>query len=136
MANDTIIAHDAYLAFGGTVLSTRYRTFSPEETAETVDTTSGDDDYVTREVTVIDAKASLEIVLPGGTAGTATWAAVKPGNRGTLEWAPQGTAATAVRHYASDAVCVKRGKPLNYRDVTVVSIDFEVSSNVVDTVYS
>jgi len=135
MANDSIIAHDAYITFGGTVLSTRYRTFNPEETAETVDTTSGDDDYVTREVTVVDAKAAVEIVLPGGNTGTATWEAVKPGNRGTLEWAPQGTATGAIRHYASDAVVAKRGKPLNYRDVTVISVDFEISANVVDTVY-
>ena len=137
MAANAIVGNDSVIQFGGTVLSTRYRTFSPEESGETVESTAGDDDYVTRVFTVIDAKASMELVAEGGTAGSGTtvWAAVKPGNTGTLEWAPEGTAGSAVRHYASTAICVKRSKPLNYRDVTVLGVDFEISSDIVDTTY-
>jgi len=135
VADNAIVAHDAVIRFGGTVLSTRYRTFSPEETGETVESTAGDDDYVTREFTVIDAKASMEIVAEGGTGGTTVWAALKPGNEGTLEWSPEGTASGAIKHYVSRAIVVKRAKPLNYRDVTVLAADFEISADIVDTTW-
>lgn len=137
MADNAVIPAGAYIAFGGTVLSTRYRTYGHEETGETVESTAGADTHVTREFTVIDGKASMEMVHEGGTAGqgTVVWEAVKPGNEGTLEWAPEGTATGSPRHYVTRALAVKRTMPFNYRDVIVIAVDFEYSAPIVDTTY-
>ena len=124
---------DLYVIFGSTALTTDYRSFTEEETIDTVEKTAGADTVKTYLTTTKDGTASIDVL--DSTGGTAAWAAVAVGTEGTLEWAPEGTAATKPRHYVN-AIVTSRSKPVAYADVVTFTVNFQFSGAVTDTVYS
>jgi len=122
-----------YVIFGSTALTTDYRSWTEEETIDTVDKTAGADTVKTYLTTTKDGTASIDVL--DSTGGTAMWAAVAVGTEGTLEWAPEGTATTKPRHYVN-AIVTSRSKPVAYADVVTFTVNFQFSGAVTDTVYS
>jgi len=124
---------DLYVIFGSTALTTDYRSWTEEETIDTVDKTAGADTVKTYLTTTKDGTASIDVL--DSTGGTAMWAAVAVGTEGTLEWAPEGTADTKPRHYVN-AIVTSRSKPVAYADVVTFTVNFQFSGAVTDTTYS
>jgi len=121
-----------YVTFGGTVLDTDYRSFSASEETGLVDASGGADANRTYLTTLKDGTASITVMIQVG--DTTTWAAVAPQLSGTLEWATEGTAATKPRHYAQ-AIVVSREKSMEYEDLVVGDVEFQLNSAVTDTTY-
>ena len=121
-----------YLAFGGTVLDTDYRSFGPDESTGIVDQSAGNDASRTYLTTLKDGSASSTIVIQA--ADTTTWGAVALGTEGTLEWAEEGTAATKPRHYVN-AIVTGRKKSMEYADLVVADISWQFSGAVTDATY-
>lgn len=121
-----------YLRFGSTVLSGDFRSFSPEETIETVDASAGNDTFRTKLTTLKDGSASVSLVDQTG--GTALWGALVPGMQGTLEWGPEGTAAGKPKHTAM-AIVTSRSRDIPYDDIVVLNVEFALNSEVTDDTY-
>lgn len=121
-----------YCTFGGTVLDTDYRSFSHSEETGTVDGSAGSDANRTYLTTLKDGTASVSILIQAG--DTSTWDAVAPQSSGTLEWAPEGTASTKPRHYAQ-AIVTSREMSMEYDDVAVGDVEFQLNGSVTDTTY-
>jgi len=124
----------AYLAFGGTVLDTFYRNFTPTQTGATVDQTSGADTAIKRLFTLKDGNASMTYRAETGTAGTPIWALMPIGASGTLEWGPEGTATSAPRAHVQ-AFLTAKTPPIIYNDVTVWQFSWEFDDVITETVY-
>lgn len=124
----------AYLAFGGVVLDTDYRSFSAAEEIGLVDQSAGADLNRTYLSELKDGTASESIVIQGGTAGTAVWTAVAPGTAGTLEWGQEGTAANLPRSYVW-AFVKSRERKMEYADLIVADIVWQFSGAVTDVTY-
>ncbi len=121
-----------YLKFGSTTLQSDFRSFEPNESIDTVDSSAGSDTFKTKLTTLKDGKATVELV--DQTAGTVLWAAVVPGTSGTLEWGPEGTATNKPKHYC-DAIVTSRTKTVPYSDIVVLKIEWAMNGAVTDTVY-
>ena len=121
-----------YLLFAGNVLDTDYRAFSAGEEIGIVDQSAGADTSRTYLTTLEDGTASATIVIQA--ADTTTWGYVDIGTEGTLEWAEEGTAATKPRHYAN-AIVTSREKSMEYADLIVGDIEWQLSGAVTDTTY-
>lgn len=78
--------------FRGITLTEHGRNFEITHEQEQADGTAGADDYRVFLNTVKNIGASMDILQSSGTAGSAVIAALQPGQEGTLEWAPEGTA--------------------------------------------
>lgn len=121
-----------FLKFGSTVLSADFRNFDSEEEAGLADASAGNDANRSYLVTLKDGKATIELVAQAG--GTALWAALAAGTRGTLEWGDEGTAVGKPRHTV-EAVVQKRSRQIPYDDIVVYSADFQYSGAVADGTY-
>lgn len=121
-----------YIKFGATVLSSDWRTFTPQEEVGLADASAGNDTNRTYLTTLKDGKASLELVAQA--AGTAVWNALAPGVTGTLEWAPEGTA-TGKQKHSVPAIVMSRQAEQPFDDLTVYKVDFQFNGAVTDTVY-
>ena len=126
-----------YLTFGSTVLSAEYRKFTADENIGLKDASAGGDTARTYLTELTDGKATYEATDQTGTTaigGSAIWAALAKGTSGSLNWAPEGTATGKPRHYVNAIVkSVKRD--LVYDDVTKISVEWQYSGAVTDTVY-
>jgi len=125
----------AYIKFGSTELDAYYRSAGWSEEIDLVEETAGSDANKKYLTAVLDGTSDLELIMPSGTAGTAVWAAVKPGTEGTLEIGPEGTAAGKAKHTVN-AIVKSRGKPLTYNDITTFSVSFQFSGAVTDSTYA
>jgi hypothetical protein len=121
-----------YLKFGSTTLQADFRSFEPNETIDTVDSSAGSDTFKTKLSTLKDGKATVELVDQTG--GSALWTAVVPGASGTLEWGPEGTAVGKPRHYC-DAIVTGRTKTIPYSDIVVLKVEWAMAGAVTDTAY-
>jgi len=121
-----------YLAFGGVVLDTDYRSFGPSEEVGVVDQSAGADTARTYLTTLTDGTGSSAIVLQA--ADTTTWGAVALKTEGTLEWGEEGTAAGKPRHHVN-AIVTGRSKDISYADVIIATIAWQYSGAVTDTTY-
>jgi len=128
-----VTGKNAYVAFKGTQYSL-YRSFSPEQTIDMVDKSSGSDASKTYLTTLADGSASVELVMQEGTAGTAAYANLAPGGEGTLEWGVEGTSAGKVRHYVN-AIVKSRSEPFKYNDLSLCNAAFQYSGAVTDGTY-
>lgn len=129
MPSDTgIVGKNAYIAFGGTVLSTNYRTLNSDASIGTVDQTAGADDGMMRLTTLTDSNFSLDIKRPSGAAGTATWVGLAPGAEGTFEFGPAGTATGNVKATVN-AILDGRTNPITYNDLVIDSMNFVQNDN-------
>lgn len=121
-----------YLAFGGKVLSTDYRSFAPSEEIGIVDQSAGADAARTYLTTLEDGTATATIVVQAS--DTATWGAVAPGSEGTLEWGDEGTAGGKPRHYVN-AIVTGRNQSIAFDDLVVGDLSFQFSGEPADTTY-
>jgi len=121
-----------YLAFGGVVLDTDYRSFGPSEEVGVVDQSAGADTARTYLTTLTDGTGSSAIVLQAS--DTTTWGAVALKTEGTLEWGEEGTTAGLPRHYVN-AIVTGRSKDISYADVIIATIAWQYSGAVTDTTY-
>jgi len=127
-----ITGTNLYLVFGSKVLDTDYRSFSDSEEMNLVDQSAGSDTARTYLTTLKDGTASATIVVQSGDTGT--WGALVPGTEGTLEWGPEGTAATKPRHYVN-AIVSTRERSMEYADLVVADIEWQFSGAVTDDTY-
>ena len=135
MASATgITGKNAYIAFGGTVLSTNFRTVSFEDNITTVDQSAGADAGMTRLTTLRDGAFSLELKRPAG--GTTNWITLTPGQEGTLEVGPEGTASNKPKA-SVNVILTAKSTPVTYNDVVIDTLTFEQndSTGVVWTSY-
>lgn len=127
MASATgIVGSAAYIAFGGTVLSTNFRTVNTEDSIATVDQSAGSDVGMTRLTTLRDGNFSLELKRPAG--GTTNWITLTPGQSGTLEVGPEGTAASKPKMTVT-AILTSRSTPITYNDIVIDTLNFEQNDN-------
>jgi hypothetical protein len=135
MASDTgITGKNAYIAFGGTVLSSNYRTLSTEDSIGTVDQSAGSDAGITMLTTLRDGSFSLELKRPTG--GTTNWITLVPGQEGTLEVGPEGTATNSPK-MTVNVILTSRSTPVTYNDIVIDTLNFahDDSTGVVWTSY-
>lgn len=127
MASATgIVGKNAYIAFGGTVLSTNFRTVNTSDSIATVDQSAGADVGITRLTTLRDGAFSLELKRP--TTGTVNWITLVPGQEGTLEVGPEGTT-TGNPKMAVNVILQARSTPVVYNDVVIDTLTFEQNAN-------
>jgi len=126
---------DLVVLFNGHQLEADFRSFDVPESITIVDASAGDDVAKYKLTGQEDGSATFSGLGQTGATGTAWWGYVAKGTRGTLEWAPEGTASTKPRHYVADAVVSGRDGSFGYEGPVEVSVDFEFSSAVVDTAY-
>lgn len=121
-----------YLKFVSTVLSVDYKSYDQDEEIGLVDKSAGADTYRTYLITLKDGTATAESLEQAG--GTVLWTAVTPGTEGTLEWAPEGTAATKQKHVVN-AIVKSRKRTTVHDDIVKINISFQFSGAVTDSVY-
>ena len=121
-----------YVIFDSTVLNTDYKSFSESEEGGVVDASAGADANRTYLTTLKDGTASITINVQAS--DTTTWGGVAPLTGGTLEWAPEGTAAGQPRHYVT-AIVLSREKSMEFEDLVVADLEFQFNGAVSDTTY-
>lgn len=122
-----IIGKNAWISFGGTVISTDYRTFSQDGSADTVDLTAGADAHKTFAVGAADDTVSIEVLIDG----TAAWVACLPATEGTLIVAPEGSTSGKPKTTAVATVS-KRSRKLAYNDVYSMAVDWVMATAPTD----
>jgi len=128
------VGKNAYIAFGGTAITSDYRTMEWSEEAGVVDASAGTDAYITQLTTQITGNASLTMRAISGTAGTATWSALANNSEGTLEFAPEGTA-SGNRKLQVNAIVSSRVDTMGYNSVAEWNINWVFNGQVTDTQY-
>jgi hypothetical protein len=127
MASETgTTGKNAYISFGGTVLSTNFRTFSSDNTMATVDQSAGSDTGITRLTTLEDSTFSIEVKRPA--AGTTNWIGLQVGAQGTLEHGPEGTATGKPKETAI-AILTGFSTSTPYADLVIDTYSFEQDDN-------
>jgi len=121
MSDAGVTGKSFYLKFGSTTLSTNYRSASSNEAMSLIDQSAGSDDYNTYLESLSNGTMSVTAKLAAG--DTTTWAAVKPGTEGTLEWGEEGTVAGKPKHTVL-AIVESRAKSASYNDLWVVDLAF------------
>lgn len=122
----------AWIYSGGTAwLEDDYRTLDVSESVNDANSTAGNDTYAGHLPTYADANASLEMLGTTGS-GTIHWAKLAPRLQGTLEWYPEGTAATKPKHAAA-AYINSRDRSYPYADVMTVTIGFQFDGAITDS---
>lgn len=131
MANE-YTGKDLYVKFGSTVLSSRYKSFEPNEEIGIVDASAGADAARKKLTTLEDGTASIELLVESGDA--TLWAAVDKGTEATLEWGPEDTASSNPKHTVN-AIVKSRSRAFVHDDVTKMTVEFEFSGAVSDDTY-
>jgi hypothetical protein len=121
-----------YVKFGSTVMSGDHRVLKTSEKADSIDATAGADTRKTILPGLAEGDASLSML--GTIGGTAPWAAVAPRTNGTLEWAPEGTAAGKPK-YTVDSYVLGRDASYPYNDVVSWEIKFGMTGNITAGTY-
>jgi hypothetical protein len=137
MTSETgLTGKNAYVAFGGTVLNTSYRSLTANKSIGLVDSSAGADDGITRLTTLLDSDFSLATKLEAGTVGTVNWANLNPGDSGTFEYGVEGTATGAKRAYVN-ALLESITDDVPYAGVIIRTFNFTQNDNagVTVTVY-
>lgn len=112
---------------GTTVLAADYRTCSWNPSIAFADTSAGADTQVGRSPTLKDATAAITLV--GQTGGTAIGTVLQPGQAGTLEIMPEGTA-VGKRKITFPAYCDGAKLDWPYADVFLITCGFTGSSTL------
>lgn len=123
MASATgITGVNAYITFGGTVAHTNFRAVNVEDNIATVDQSAGADAGMTRLTTLRDGVFSLELKRPAG--GTTNWITWVPGQSGTLEVGPEGTASGKPKATVN-VILTRKSVPVTYNDIVIDTLEFE-----------
>jgi hypothetical protein len=137
MTSETgLTGKNAYIAFGGTVLNTSYRSLTANKSIGLVDQSAGADDGITRLTTLLDSDFSVTAKLEAGTVGTVNWANLNPGDSGTFEYGPEGTATNSKRAYVT-AILESISEDVPYAGLVMRTFNFTQDDNagVTVTVY-
>lgn len=121
-----------YAKFGAQVLTSTYRTLSVSEEAGMVDQSAGADAARTYLTILDDGTVSMELLAEAD--GTDLWAAIAKGTEGSFEWAEEGTD-TGNQKHTVNAIVKSRKKDVVYEDIVKISVEFQMSGAVTDTVY-
>jgi hypothetical protein len=127
-----IVGKNLYIEFGGTDLSSDFRTVTNNEETGLVDASAGSDAARTYIATLKDGTLDYSMVAQAD--GTATWDAVAPATAGTLIWGEEGTAAGNARHTV-DALVASRSKDIPYDDLVIYNVSFQFNGAITDDVY-
>lgn len=134
MASETGLTGDgAYIAFGGTVLSTNYRQLTANKSIGLVDQSAGADTGITRLTLLLDSNFSVTTKLPAGTTGTVNWVNLNEGDSGTFEYGPEGTATGSKRAYVT-AILESIADDVPYAGIIIRTFNFTQSDNAGVTV--
>jgi hypothetical protein len=137
MTSETgLTGKNAYIAFGGTVLNTSYRSLTANKSIGLVDQSAGADDGITRLTTLLDSNFSVTTKLEAGTVGTVNWVGLTEGDSGTFEYGVEGTATGAKRAYVN-AFLESIADDVPYAGVVIRTFNFTQNDNagVTVTVY-
>jgi len=115
---------DLYIEFVGTAINSDYRTLNTDNTIDKSESTAGADTEKGYIETIGDATISMDYVLENSAAGTAIDGILYRGNRGTLTWGPEGTAAGKPK-YSCVAFVESVSDPVTYNEVQVSSVSFQ-----------
>lgn len=125
---------DLVVTFQGTKISSRFRSFNDNQEIKLVDQSAADDVANTYLPALEDGDAKLECLAErDSTAATAVWNLCDKGAEGTLQWQPEGTVTGKVKHYVN-AIVKKREREFPYDDVVKITVTFQYSGVVTDTV--
>ena len=119
---------------GGTLLmSPETRTCTVTPSQDTIDATAGQDTSKQFLSSFTSWDVSWDGVAQNGTAGTVYATALQPGNLGTLNIGPYGTAGSALK-YSMPAFAKGAAITMPYADVTTISTSWQTSSGGTMTV--
>lgn len=108
---------------GGTVvLSSDYRQLQDAPTVNLINTTAGSDASETYIVDRADGQVTVTMLEQSG--GTATIAALKEGNGGTLIWGESGTVSNNPKTTVP-AICMGAQRNVQYNNVVEISVTFQ-----------
>lgn len=109
---------DLYYEFAGVQCSGDQRSFTMNRTSDTVETTAGADEHKSYIARLKDGTGSFDLLEQTGTGGTAIYAALVEGSRGTLVFGPEGTASGKPK-YECVAIITASDKSYPYNDVVM-----------------
>lgn len=112
----------------------RYRSFDPDEEVALVDMGAGRDTHESYDDGIQKTKITLKFMDVDSATGAALRAAFAPRTRGTLTWAPHGTASGSPKRTAP-VIVKKRNWPLAYKAETVITVEFEAEDAIVDSTW-
>ena len=96
------------VVFAGGTVSALFQTLEATQEKSTIDMTAGADTHEETIFDVVSNRVALTILSTSGTAGTAIYDALKPGQAGTLVYYPSGTAVGETIHTYTDAKVLSR----------------------------
>lgn len=109
---------DLYIEFAGVEIDGDQRSFTVNRSSDTIETTAGADEDKTYIARLKDATGSFDILEQTTTGGTAIYAALVEGSRGTLVFGPEGTA-TGKPKYECVAIITAADVSYPYNDVAM-----------------
>lgn len=115
-----------YVSFAAVVISGAQRSGDWEQSADLVDDSAGSDANKTYLAFQKDGKFSIEYLYE---VNETAWDACAEGASGTLIVGPNGNAASAISETAT-ALVARRRRRHAFRDVVVVTVDFQISGAV------
>jgi hypothetical protein len=104
--------NELVIQWGGTVISSDFRTFGHDESSDEIDATAGNDARKVYLTGPIDDTISASFIDTTG--NTSNWAALAVGNSGTLVYSPQGTAAGKPKYTCGTAAITRRNRDIPY----------------------
>jgi hypothetical protein len=111
---------------GTSTLAADYRTCTFTPSIAYVDASAGADTWTSRMTGIKDATVSIELVAQTG--GTALYAALQPGQMGTLTIQPEGTA-TGKRKITFPSYCDGAVAAHPYNDILTLNVGFSVNNS-------
>src|SRR5690606_24455443 len=125
---------DVVVTFDGVDISGDGRSITFEESADALDSSAYGDTRRTKVPGLEDASGSFEALDVTG-AWSDAWNAIPVGATGTLVVHPEGTD-TGLREISCTAIITGRTLNLPYDDLATLSMSFEVSGDVTESVQS
>lgn len=123
---------DVFVSLGGVDISGDGRSIDFEESADALDSSKWGDVRRTKVAGLEDANGSMEALDTTG-AWSAAWDAIAVGTEDTLLIHPEGTG-SGNRELSASILVTGRSISLPYDDLATLSMDFEVSGAVTESV--
>lgn len=131
MGNE-FVGSSLYVEFGGTEISSRFRSFEESTEVGMIDKSAGADTGRSYIANLDDGGASMEFLHESE--ASALWAALAPSTEATLIWAPEGTA-TGKDKSTVTAIVQSRRRSIVFDDVVKVNVEFKFNGSVVESVW-
>lgn len=121
-----------HVTFNSVVLTADFRSGEESRSAELIDASAGDDAHMTYLVDKTDGTFTVEFI---DDTAHAAFDACAPGTEASLVWGPDGNT-TGLDRYTVNAIVANRTRTNPYRDVQVVTVEFQFSGAVTQDAYS